>query len=361
MSTNKTEFIKQRVFCNRLISWYAAHQRSMPWRETQDPYKIWISEIILQQTQVVQGLEYYHRFIDTLPTVESLASASEQEVLKLWQGLGYYSRARNLHFAAQQVVGDFEGIFPKTHKEILTLKGIGDYTAAAISSFAFNLPYAVLDGNVYRLLSRIFGIETPIDTGAGKKEFSTLVQSLLYKKDPATFNNAIMDFGATLCTPKNPSCGHCPFQNKCVAFQSNRVDLLPIKKNKLKQKERHLNFLLILDHKNNFYLEKRTAGIWKNLYQLPLIETEKKITQKKLAQHPDLKKIINQTPIEIIKPYTAVVHLLSHQRLNTTFSILRLNKNISTNQRIAVTRSTYDHYPLPKLIESFLENHFSKL
>ncbi|MCK5834197.1 MAG: A/G-specific adenine glycosylase, partial [Lentisphaeria bacterium] len=328
MVTTKQEPITQRAFCNRLIKWYQEHQRSMPWRETQDPYKIWISEIILQQTQVIQGLAYYHRFIEAFPTVSDLATAPEQEVLKLWQGLGYYSRARNLHFAAQQVMRDFDGEFPKTHKEILALKGVGDYTAAAIGSFAFDLPYAVLDGNVYRLLSRIFGIETPIDTGAGKKEFSNLVQSLLFKKDPATFNNAIMDFGATLCTPKNPNCENCPFQNKCMAYQTNRIEILPLKKNKLKQKERHLNYFLILDDENNFYLEKRTSGIWKNLYQLPLIETATKMTKKKLMAQPELKALINHYAFETLPVFESVTHILSHQRLHANFCVIRVSKNL---------------------------------
>jgi len=338
------------------MPWYQTHQRKLPWRETKDPYKIWISEIILQQTQVIQGWDYYQRFIKAFPTVETLAEASEQEVLKLWQGLGYYSRARNLHFAAQQVIHDFDGVFPKTHQEILTLKGVGDYTAAAIASFAFDLPYAVLDGNVYRLLSRIYGIETPIDTGVGKKEFSTLVQSLLFTKDPAMFNNAIMDFGAILCTPKNPDCSNCPFQNKCVAYQTDRIEGLPLKKNKLKQKERYLNYFLILDGENNFYLEKRTTGIWKNLYQLPLIESEKKLSQKKILQLPDFIKLTKNSKIQLLAPLTSVIHILSHQRLNTTFSVIRLNSDISSKARIRVNKSTYNHYPLPKLIETFLKD-----
>ena len=219
-------------FSGVLIHWYSENKRQLPWRETTDPYRIWISEIILQQTRVVQGLEYFNRFMERFPDVKALAEANEDEVMKYWQGLGYYSRARNLHAAAREIMARFGGKFPETYKEVLSLKGIGEYTAAAICSFAWRQPYAVVDGNVYRVLGRVFGVDTPIDSTAGKKEFAELAQAMLDPERPDLYNQAIMDFGAVQCTPKAPDCMYCPLRERCVAYVSGKVDELPVKAGK---------------------------------------------------------------------------------------------------------------------------------
>ena len=226
-------------FSSKIIKWYSLHKRELPWRYTKNPYKIWLSEIILQQTQVKQGLPYYQKFIKTFPSVSELANADEEQVLKLWQGLGYYSRARNLHFAAKQI--HHAGFFPNEYKDIIKLKGVGEYTAAAIASFAFKLPYAVVDGNVFRLLSRFYGINAPIDTYKGKKKISELAQTLLVKEEPDTHNQAIMEFGSQMCKPKQPNCNSCPLRDQCFAFANNTIHLLPVKKGKVKVKTVFLN------------------------------------------------------------------------------------------------------------------------
>src|SRR6056300_1490745 len=234
------------IFSNKLILWYLQNKRDLPWRKTKNPYHVWLSEIILQQTRVAQGLDYYLKFIDAFPTVNHLANADESTVLKLWQGLGYYSRARNLHFSAKYIVKELTGEFPKTYKEIVKLKGVGDYTASAIASMCFNEPTAVVDGNVYRVLSRYFGIDTPINSSKGVKEFKAMAQELIDRNNPAIFNQAIMEFGATQCKPKNPDCGNCPFQNSCVAFGYNHIDALPVKNKSARAKKKYFNFLVFV-------------------------------------------------------------------------------------------------------------------
>ncbi|MCW8941497.1 MAG: A/G-specific adenine glycosylase, partial [Flavobacteriales bacterium] len=232
-------------FSQKLISWYKNNKRDLPWRNTINPYKIWLSEIILQQTRVNQGLSYYYKFIEHYPSVKDLANASEQEVLKLWQGLGYYSRARNLHATARIITENYDGIFPVDYKKILSLKGVGEYTAAAITSFAYNQPYPVVDGNVFRVLARIYGVDTPIDTPEGKKTFNGLANKLIDKKQAATYNQAIMEFGALVCTPKNPECENCIFNNICAALINQQIELLPLKSKKIKQTNRYFNYLII--------------------------------------------------------------------------------------------------------------------
>ena len=266
------------IFSNSLIHWYLNNKRDLPWRNTHNPYNIWLSEIMLQQTRVAQGLPYYLDFITTFPTVFDLAKAPEEKVLKHWQGLGYYSRARNLHFTAQYVANELKGEFPNNYKELLKLKGIGEYTAAAIASFSHNEAVPVVDGNVFRVLSRYFDIETDISLATAKKEFSDLALELMPKNDPATFNQAIMEFGATHCKPKNPYCHICPFNEGCLAFNKNRIAELPVKIKSAKAKKKHFNFLVFISEDNKTILEKRESkGIWQNLYQFPLIETESRI------------------------------------------------------------------------------------
>ena len=266
-------------FGSIIIRWYNKNKRDLPWRETRNPYLIWLSEIILQQTRVEQGLSYYLRFAEKYPTVKSLAASKEDDVLKLWQGLGYYSRARNLHQTAKRIVDEFSGKFPTDYSSILSLKGIGDYTAAAIASFAYDQKYPVVDGNVFRLLSRHFEMKTPIDTSAGKKEFTEMADGLMMNYPPAIFNQAIMEFGAKVCRPANPDCLKCPLNATCFSFKNKTVHLFPIKKNKTKTKKRYFNYIVIGD-KNKFFIKKRIEkDIWQGLYDFPLIETKKRIDE----------------------------------------------------------------------------------
>lgn len=265
-------------FANRLIDWYKINKRDLPWRKTKDPYRIWISEIILQQTRVAQGYAYYLRFIQRFPDVFVLASADEDEVMKYWQGLGYYSRARNLYAAAKSIAE--MGAFPKDYEKVLALKGIGEYTAAAICSFAYDLPYAVVDGNVYRILSRWLGMDIPIDSNQGKKQFALAANELLDKDSPAIYNQAIMDFGALQCTPVSPDCTICPLSDSCMALAQGKVDTLPVKKQKTKMKERFFNYIYVRVGTYTF-VRKRTANdIWRNLYEPLLLETEKDFSGK---------------------------------------------------------------------------------
>ena len=260
-------------FAAILIRWYSENKRRLPWRETEDPYRIWISEIILQQTRVAQGLEYFNRFMERFPDVASLAQAGEDEVMKYWQGLGYYSRARNLHAAAREIMERYEGVFPSEYEKVRALKGIGEYTAAAVCSFAWRQPYAVVDGNVYRVLGRVFGIDTPIDSGPGKKEFAELATALLDRQRPDIYNQAIMDFGAIQCTPKAPDCLYCPLREHCVAFATGKVAQLPVKEGKTRVKPRYFNYLHIGCQGKTLLKRRNAKDIWQNLYEYPLIET----------------------------------------------------------------------------------------
>jgi len=271
-------------FSNNLISWYRINKRDLPWRNTKDPYKIWLSEIILQQTKIAQGLPYYNRFIKKYPNVQVLAGASEKEVLKLWEGLGYYSRARNLHKTAKIIVTNLEGIFPSTYKNLIKLPGIGDYTASAISSFSINEINPVIDGNVYRFLSRLLGILIPINTNKSLKEFRNIAKILISKKNPSDFNQAIMEFGSLVCKPKNPICNECIYQKSCFAYLNQKTLTLPLKNSKKKVKERFLNFLIIKSPDGNTVIEKRiNKDIWQNLYQFPLIETHYKSAESEIV------------------------------------------------------------------------------
>lgn len=332
----------------------------MPWRNTTDPYKIWLSEIILQQTRVAQGLPYYLAFINTYPTVEDLAAASEEEVLKLWQGLGYYSRGRNLHFSAKYIVNELNGIFPNTYSDILKLKGVGDYTASAIASIAFNEPTAVVDGNVYRVLSRVFGIETPINSTEGIKQFKTLAQELIPQHRPADFNQAIMEFGAIQCKPQNPYCLHCIFNERCVAYQQNKITELPVKLKKIKIKKRYLNYLVIISPEKKTLLQQRTGkGIWQGLYEFPNIETEAIVNAKEESRFRE--SVTTTTPLDHtnvlhLQRYNtkAVVHKLSHQHLYTTFWIVK----VDTMDSKGIPFDTIRDFPVPVLISNFIEEYF---
>jgi len=342
---------------NRLTEWYQCNKRDLPWRDISDPYKIWISEIILQQTRVKQGLSYYLQFIDRFPNVKTLAEASENEVLKYWQGLGYYTRARNIHKAAKQIITDFNGVFPIKHADVLKLAGIGDYTAAAICSFAYNQPYAVVDGNVYRVLSRLFGIKTAIDTNSGKKEFAILAQNLLSLHEPAFHNQAIMEFGALQCTPNCPDCVNCALNSQCKAFELKIVSELPVKTQKTKVTNRHFNYLFVEFNKNTF-LQKRTAkDIWQNLYEFPLIETDKLLNTEELINNQQFKLLFDGvTETKIIKTTNPVKHVLSHRVIYAQFISIKISdlpKSFSHFNQIPI--SELDNYPVSRLMELYLE------
>ncbi|TAJ13431.1 A/G-specific adenine glycosylase [Marinilabiliaceae bacterium JC017] len=348
-------------FSIQLQAWYSSYGRSLPWRHTKDPYSIWVSEIILQQTQVKQGLDYYNRFINSFPNIEALAVAEQDEVLKLWQGLGYYSRARNLHAAAQSIFFKQKNVFPKNYKDILLLKGIGPYTAAAIASFAFNLPYAVLDGNVYRVLSRLFTIEIPIDSTAGKKHFQELANQLLDKRNPALHNQAIMDFGAICCTPTSPKCTECPFQTTCKAYLTNTVIDFPKKGKRTKQRHRYFTFFFFDIHHSTYINKRGNNDIWTGLYEFPLIETNQKTSLKEVKKI-FLTQNLPYTNITI-KKATTYKHVLSHQIIHATFFKVSTNEHKLTHwqqkplQRIPI--SELQNYPFPQLIIKFLnDNNF---
>ena len=340
-------------FKNKLTYWYSNNKRDLPWRNTQNPYHIWLSEIILQQTQVKQGLPYYDAFIKQYPTVFDLANASEEEVLKLWQGLGYYSRARNLHTTAKYVAFELNGHFPNNYKDLLKLKGVGDYTASAIASIAFNEVAAVVDGNVYRVLSRYFGIKTPINSTDGIKEFKKLASNLIDKEQPAKFNQAIMEFGATQCKPKNPNCTVCPLNDSCIALQKDMIEFLPVKLKKTKVKTRFFNFLVCIDNNKNTFLEKRTSkGIWQNLYQFPLLESHKSLSSEEFHLLNTEDSVLNNLKFDYSLYNTEdKVHKLSHQHLYTKFWIIETKE--LPNNSIAIKE--IKNYPVPVLISSFID------
>ncbi|CDF80954.1 A/G-specific adenine glycosylase [Formosa agariphila KMM 3901] len=341
-------------FSKTLTHWYSINKRQLPWRQTTNPYYIWLSEIILQQTQIKQGLPYYEDFVTTFPTVFHLAKANEAEVLKLWQGLGYYSRARNLHAAAKYVVDELQGVFPTNYKDLLKLKGVGDYTASAIASICYNEVAAVVDGNVYRVLSRYFGIYTPINSSKGAKEFKTLAQELIDVKDPATFNQAVMEFGAIQCKPKSPDCTICPFNNSCYAYSNAVIGELPVKIKAAKVSKKYFNFLVFLTPNQTTVLEQRQGkGIWQNLYQFPLIESEKGLTHRQLQKELETLDVLKGKNFEVsLYNKDEIVHKLSHQHLYTQFWIIEVDFNIEG----AISVSEVEDFPVPILIGNFIEN-----
>lgn len=352
--------LKTSFFRKNLILWYLENKRALPWRGSVDPYTIWLSEIILQQTRVAQGLPYYERFLKTFPTIHDLAAASEESILKLWQGLGYYSRARNLHFTAKHIVAHLNGVFPPTYKELLTLKGVGDYTASAIASICYNEPAAVVDGNVYRVLSRVFGIATPINTTQGVKQFKALAQALIDEKDPGTFNQALMEFGARYCVPQNPACNHCVFNTICDAYASNEVGSLPVKLKKAAIKKRYFNYMVVLSEDEKTILQQRSGkGIWQQLYEFPLIETKKDVTHSELVKMEAFQELSEALHIQDISLFNEVliVHKLSHQHLHTRFWIAESNGFVEEASSLEITEvaiAKIEDYAVPVLIENFI-------
>jgi len=343
-------------FSEHLLIWYMANKRDLPWREEKDPYKIWLSEIILQQTQVIQGLGYYQKFVERFPNVQKLAKAEENEVMKMWEGLGYYSRARNLHATAKTIVKSHKGKFPEHYHQLLELKGIGTYTAAAVASFAFDLPHAVVDGNVYRVLSRVFGVDAAIDSGAGKKEFQDLANALLPKNKSAMYNQAIMEFGATFCKPHKPDCECCIFSNRCLAHAKNRVDALPVKTKKTVVRARHFNYLVFVDANNNLSLQKRmTNDIWRSLYEFPLIESEAQLEFPKVFQLAEKKfklKGLKKTLVFTSRHYK---HILSHQTIYASFYVFKpVNYKSSSAQKTPLNKLR--NFAFPQLLVKFMKD-----
>jgi A/G-specific adenine glycosylase len=344
----------RRYFSKKIVKWYLENRRPLPWRETTNPYLIWLSEVILQQTRVVQGLPYYHKFTDAFPTVFDLANASEQEVLRLWQGLGYYTRARNLHKCAKVVAESYNGIFPSRSVELQKLPGIGHYTAAAIASLAFNEKVAVIDGNVFRVLSRVFGIDTPINTPEGLKRFTTLANELISEGEPALYNQGVMEFGALFCTPKKPKCDDCPFRDSCFAFNQGLIQSLPVKLAQKKARKRYFYYLVI--EKDNALLMKRREerDIWHGLFDFFLIETTRLTDPEKLMNRPEYDDLRKSTiAVAVSEKY---VHTLSHQTIHCNFIQLRAKRNFKrpAGNLTFYTYQEIDQLPKPVLISRFL-------
>ena len=348
------------TFQIELINWYQNNKRDLPWRHTNDAYTIWLSEIILQQTRVEQGLPYFNSFLENFPTVSDFAAATETRVLKLWQGLGYYSRGRNMHATAQNVVNNFNGIFPTLHDDLIKLKGIGEYTAAAISSFSSGEARAVVDGNVFRVLARYFGIDTPINSPAGKKEFFKLANELLYLEDSATYNQAIMEFGAIQCKPKSPNCGVCPLNQTCFAFNHNQVNLLPVKLRKAAQKHRYLNYF-ICENEGEILVRERQAGdIWQHLFDFPSIETLEEVNFNSAGFAETVAE--NFGVAARFTPLMSKRHILTHQIIHINFFLLKnyifnFDKQKELNW---VSLERLNELPQPKVIHDFITEYLLK-
>ena len=357
MEFNKTV---QSFFRKQLLEWYAEHKRPLPWKGEKDPYLIWLSEIILQQTRVEQGTPYFKRFRAHYPTVHHLAAAAEDEIMKHWEGLGYYSRARNLHQAAKYISQKLAGKFPDQYDNILALKGVGPYTAAAIASFAYNLPHAVVDGNVYRVLARFFAIDTPIDSTPGKKLFNELAQFLLDDLQAGKYNQAIMDFGATHCRPKLPKCAICKLQSQCQAYQKNEVEQFPIKSKKIKKRQRFFNFLL-LNNGNRLFIQKRKEkDIWQNLYEFPLIESPALIDRlENMIQTPLWQQLLGTSPYTITSISKPFHQVLTHQKIAAVFWEVEITEQLLENTLplLAIERKNLDKFAFPKIIDWYLREN----
>jgi A/G-specific adenine glycosylase len=337
-------------FADKIVRWYEQNKRDLPWRHSTDPYVIWLSEIILQQTRVDQGLPYFYRFLESYPTIQDFAAASEQEVLKLWQGLGYYSRGRNMLKTAQFIVKYYQGIFPVKYAELLKLKGIGEYTAAAISSFSANEPRAVVDGNVSRVLARYLGIDEPINSTQGKKKFQELANQFLNLEKPALHNQAMMEFGALLCKPKNPDCENCPVRTGCYAYNHQAVQQLPVKLKTVKIKKRYFNYLVIQFDDGVLLKKRKENDIWANMYDFPLIETKQIIDYQRILQSPLIKKYKNLIVITDISPIEKTV--LTHQQIYYRFISVkaRHSQTLFPKTWFLAKWNHIEKFPMPKII-----------
>ncbi|MFC2101839.1 A/G-specific adenine glycosylase [Bacteroidota bacterium] len=348
-------------FTSDLISWYEANKRDLPFRGIREPYLIWVSEVILQQTRMEQGLDYYNRFVERFPNIKSLASASEEEVLKTWQGMGYYSRARNLHASARYVVNSLGGKFPETFEQIRLLKGVGDYSAASVASQAFDEPQAAVDGNVFRFIARHFGYRDEVNSSSGKKRVKTMAETLMDKNRPGTFNQAMIEYGALVCTPKNPSCGECVFQHSCFAFHQKLVQELPVKKRAVKARKRYLNYLVITSNSKKgteVIVNKREGDdIWKNLYDFPVIETAKKTSLSQLMKSAEWKDIFQGKELSKITISEEFRHILSHQVILATFCLIRMDvPPAKYKTRISIQQMA--SIPVPRLISKYWQKYF---
>jgi A/G-specific adenine glycosylase len=347
---------RKESFVRNLLQWNRAeNKREMPWKGEKDPYRIWLSEIILQQTRVEQGLNYYHRFISTFPTVHDLAGAPETTVFKLWEGLGYYSRCKNLISSSKYISEVLGGKFPETYEDMLSLKGVGPYTAAAIASFAFNLPHAVVDGNVYRVLARYFGIASPIDSTLGKSIFSKLADDLVPKQTAGIYNQALMDFGATVCKPQLPLCDVCPLNNECLAFQQKKVLQLPVKEKSIARKSRWFNYLVI-EVGDKVYIRKRGAGdIWENLYEFVLYETMAPLLPgSELVTY--IKSILGTSDFQVVYVSNDQKQVLTHQTIRGQFIKIKIKEIIHLKGYESVAANSLAALPFPKFISNFLKD-----
>ena len=344
------------VLQEEIIFWYLKNKRNFPWRKTRDPYKIWVSEVILQQTRAAQGITFYEKFLKEFPTLEILAKSNEQKVLKTWQGLGYYTRARNLFHTACKIVNDFKGKFPEDYKKLKAFKGIGDYTASAIGSICFDLPEAVVDGNVYRVISRIFAIDNPIDISGSHKIFKEKANSLIKGYVPGLFNQAMMEFGSIQCVPRKPNCDICPVKKECVSYKRNNLHVFPVKRGVKIIKKRFFNYFVFHSSFQETIIEKRESGIWKNLYQFPLLETKKKINKLSKKDVLDvLKKYSNVEKFSFVKwNKTPIQNRLSHQKIEIVFWIVEIE---GIDNFFIKTKDLFD-YPMPKVLQNFREIFF---
>lgn len=346
-------------FAREIISWYLINKRDLPWRNTRDPYIIWLSEIIMQQTRVEQGTPYFHRFAENYPTVADFASASEEEILKHWQGLGYYSRGRNMHYTARMVMEEHNGYFPKKYDELLKLKGVGEYTAAAIASFAADEAKAVVDGNVFRLLSRYFGIDTPINSSRGKTEFTELANQVMDKTQAGIYNQASMEFGSLQCRPVKPDCSQCPLRIDCYACKHDKVQELPVKIKAAAVRNRYFNYIII-ENESSVLMHQRTGkDIWKNMYEFPLIETAEALSAAELLASAGFKSLFGENVV-LKGVFGPVKHLLSHQRLHTQFLIIGQSEALFKGQKpwFYAEKGLLSSLPMPKLIFEFIKKFF---
>lgn len=345
-------------FTTLLMRWdRLENARRMPWKGEKDPYRIWLSEIILQQTRVEQGWAYYERFITRYPTISALALAPEKEVFKLWEGLGYYSRCRNLIHTAKTIMSEYGGRFPDSYAEILSLKGIGSYTAAAIASFAFGLPHAVVDGNVIRVLTRISGLDAPVDLPATRKTINGLAESLLDRSDPGRYNQAMMDFGATVCKPQQPACGSCPMQTICVAYRQDQVDRIPVKRAKPPKKQRWFHYLLVESRGRILVRERGGRDIWKNLHELVLVESDRDLRPDAIGLHPLVRHWLPEGAMEKAVVSDIRSQQLTHQQIRGRFLHLRLDKALPGLPETYrwVTKKELEHLAFPRFVLAYLQ------
>ncbi len=344
-----------------ILKWYQKHKRDLPWRNTQNPYFIWLSEVILQQTRVEQGLPYYLKFVEAFPTIKDLANAKDDQVMKLWQGLGYYNRAKNMLTTARIITKEHGGIFPTTYDSLIELKGIGPYTAAAIASFAYNEPKAVVDGNVYRVLSRVFNIDEPINSAEGKKTFAELAQDIMDTQNAGLYNQAIMELGATICKPTAPKCNECDVRLQCRAYAAGTIGQLPVKIKKQKPKERFLHFFFI-DHNGRTYIKQRsTERIWHNLFEPPFIETASRMADDEIITHPGFRDLFSfGKKVAIHKTYSTK-HQLTHQIIFADFWVVKTSNKVKLNDSayIAPSISELSIYPVHRLFDKFLHHYQS--